>query len=472
MSSDERITSLEDQLMSVKRQLRAAKRELHELRHSRSFRIGSFLVRSSRAPLRLIGRGNPFLPKIEIEQWVPYIEGTISFEGSDLKVLHLVVEIENEDVAEANVYRDKINKAHFSIKYPQSHRFDNWNAISLRWDGGFLKPSGSILQQPPPTSLEKAVATVKEHRTNNQLPASLKGGDVAIVSTFRPPGRSAQNLVSYLRSLAKNGFQTIIVDTSDSVSPSVEEFLRAESDLYISRDNVGWDFSSWLSTVIFFPELESKANRILLTNDSNFGPFGGLEKYLSPNEISETNDIWGLTESLQYEPHLQSFFVVFERSALGGNALTDFAKSYKFPVDKQRIILDGEVALTHSMHAKGFRLGVHHSYDSLANEFLSSFSERLVKSVSKEIYSDDLGVTLSPLVGWNNHVATQVAQHAALNPTHHFWDLLLESGYPFIKRELIRKNPVNFPNLRQRLEELLSESELAQIREETSLITP
>jgi len=115
MSSDERITSLEDQLMSVKRQLRAAKRELHELRHSRSFRIGSFLVRSSRAPLRLIGRGNPFHPKIEIGKWVPSIEGTISFEGSDLKVLHLVVEIENEDVAEATIYRDNNDKARFTV---------------------------------------------------------------------------------------------------------------------------------------------------------------------------------------------------------------------------------------------------------------------------------------------------------------------------------------------------------------------
>jgi len=469
MSSDERITSLEDQLMSVKRQLRAAKRELHELRHSRSFRIGSFLVRSSRAPLRLIGRGNPFLPKIEIEKWVPYIEGTISFEGSDLKVLHLVVEIENEDVAEATVYRDNNDKARFTVKYPPSHQFDNWNAISLRWDGGFLTPSGSTLQQPPPTALERAVATVKEHRINNQFPASLKGGDIAIVSTFRPPGRSEHNLVSYVRSLAESGFQTVVVDTSDSVSPSVEEFLRSQSDLYIRRENIGWDFSSWLSMIAFFPELESTANRLLLTNDSNFGPFTDLATYLAPNEISETNDIWGLPESLQHEPHLQSFFVVFERSSLERNALTDFANSYKFPADKQRIILDGEVALTQSMLAKGLRLGVHHSYDSLANQFLSSFSERLEKSVSEEIYSDHSGLTLSPIVHWNNGLSAQIARNEALNPTHHFWDILLEQGYPFLKRELIQKNPVGFPNLRQRLEVLVSPNSLDLIRKETSL---
>ena len=469
MSSDERITSLEDQLMSVKRQLRAAKRELHELRHSKSFRIGSFLVGASRAPLRLVGRGNQFLPKLEIEKWVPFIEGTISFEGSDLKVLHLVVEIENEDVAEATVYRDNNDKARFTVKYPPSHQFDNWNAISLRWDGGFLTPSGSTLQQPPPTALERAVATVKEHRINNQLPASLKGGDIAIVSTFRPPGRSTHSLLAYIKSLAVNGFQTIVVDTSESVPQEDEKIIRSEADYYIPRDNIGWDFSSWLSTIALFPELESNSNRIILTNDSNFGPFSTLETYLNPNDLSKNHDVWGLTESLQYVPHLQSFFLVFERSALNQKVLSGFANSYRFPPDKRSIILNGEVALTQFLLEKGCRIGVHHSYESLADEFLESFDQRISTCSSEESYFDPSGKAQSPAVSWNNHVASEISRNVALNPTHYFWDILIENGYPFIKRELLTQNPTHVPNLRQRLRHLLSRDDLNQILNEVKL---
>ena len=469
MSSEELLTSLENQLASVKRQLEATKRELHELKRSKSLRIGSFLVRIARAPLRLVGRKTNIQPVVKIDKWAPFIEGTVSFERSNLTFLHFVLEIEFQDVTDVTVYRESDHQVGFTIKYPPSYDVRNWNAVSLRWDGGFSVPSDSNIQEPPPTAIELAVTTVDIRRVGNRLPNSLKGGDIAIVSTFRPPGRSAHNLVSYLGSLSKNGFQTIIVDTSDSVPPSMEEFLRSQSDLYIPRDNIGWDFSSWLSTVTLFPELESNANRILLTNDSNFGPFSALEKYLTPNEISETNDLWGLTESLQHERHLQSFFVLFERSSLEQSALTDFAKSYKFPTHKERIILDGEVALTQLMLAKGLRLGVHHSYDSLTKEFLSSFGERLEKSISEETYFDQSGITLSPIVGWNNYIADQISQNAALNPTHHFWDLLIEAGYPFIKRELIQKNPAKFPNLRQRLHQLLDDAYLDQIYVDTNL---
>ena len=51
----------------------------------------------------------------------------------------------------------------------------------------------------------------------------------------------------------------------------------------------------------------------------------------------------------------------------------------------------------------------------------------------------------------------------ALNPTHYFWDTLLELGSPFVKVELLRWNPGGRPHL-QEIVDLLPAEETQLIR--------
>jgi hypothetical protein len=42
-------------------------------------------------------------------------------------------------------------------------------------------------------------------------------------------------------------------------------------------------------------------------------------------------------------------------------------------------------------------------------------------------------------------MATILINHFPANPSHIYWNVLLDSGFPFIKRELLTLNPANYP---------------------------
>jgi hypothetical protein len=45
-------------------------------------------------------------------------------------------------------------------------------------------------------------------------------------------------------------------------------------------------------------------------------------------------------------------------------------------------------------------------------------------------------------------LARQISQGIPLNPTHSFWDVMIvEFGCPFIKRDLLKRNPARIPGV-------------------------
>jgi hypothetical protein len=47
----------------------------------------------------------------------------------------------------------------------------------------------------------------------------------------------------------------------------------------------------------------------------------------------------------------------------------------------------------------------------------------------------------------NHRLRTAAASRTALNPTSDLWRQLLLAGFPFLKVELLRKNPTNVPDV-------------------------
>ena len=101
--------------------------------------------------------------------------------------------------------------------------------------------------------------------------SNVEDQHVALHSTFRPLGRGDQPLLVYLQVLQQNGLKVILIDTTEDLPEDDETTLRSIADHYLRRENTGWDFSSWLSVVSIFPDLEVVAKRIFLLNDSNIG---------------------------------------------------------------------------------------------------------------------------------------------------------------------------------------------------------
>jgi hypothetical protein len=291
------------------------------------------------------------------------------------------------------------------------------------------------------TTIREVQGDLKQLREN--LP-SQRG--VALLSVFRDEHRIRDHSEILIAELRRCGYSVIVIDTS--TQPPISPI---DCDLYIYRKNEGWDFASWVTTLAKYPWLSDESNSVLFINDSNVGPLCPLERILS--EAKKTGlEIWGITDSFEIKHHLQSYFISFERSALESGVLQEFVNSYEFPKVKNSIIEAGEVRLTEFFSQRGLRLGALFPYKDLSKIYLETLSER-VQSAShywKNVHNVDESY-LNNVTEIRFHLRTAERIHLAapLNPTHYFWDILIRLGSPFVKRELLLRNPARIPGLVQ-----------------------
>ena len=161
------------------------------------------------------------------------------------------------------------------------------------------------------------------------------------------------------------------------------------------RRNSGYDFGSWAHVIRESHSQLKRYEGLLLCNDSVFGPWGDLGLVLRQLDLRGDIDFWGLTASLAPRWHLQSYFILYAQRLVQSSVFEDFWHEIGLHDSKNDVILSYEVGWSELLTALGFR--------------------------GKALFE----------------LATSVH-----NPTHESWHRLLEMGFPFIKKELIRENPL------------------------------
>jgi lipopolysaccharide biosynthesis protein len=161
----------------------------------------------------------------------------------------------------------------------------------------------------------------------------------------------------------------------------------------LRKPNVGYDFGSWTVALNRLPAIAG-APRVVLTNDSMAGPFASLATILRRCETAGA-DVVGLTDSRQYFHHLQSYFLCFNNGVLRDRPLAGFFDRVRVEHDKWEIIRRYELGLS--------------------------------KLLGRESYG------MSPLFP-----AAEVVGQSGDNPVIKAWWRLLERGFPFVKREIVR----------------------------------
>ncbi|WP_010207317.1 glycosyl transferase group 1, partial [Pseudomonas syringae group genomosp. 3] len=153
---------------------------------------------------------------------------------------------------------------------------------------------------------------------------------------------------------------------------------------------VGVDnFAAWAHVLKSFPWLMNCVE-ILLTNDSVIGPVGKAGTVLMDEVRSHAGDLIGLVENEEHADHLQSFFLLFGEKAIRSEGFKAFWSGVVNHDDKSKVIRDYEVALTCRMKALGLS-------------------------------------------------AACVFQKAGeKNATIFEWEHLLDSGFPFLKLEVVK----------------------------------
>jgi lipopolysaccharide biosynthesis protein len=217
---------------------------------------------------------------------------------------------------------------------------------------------------------------------------------IAFMAHWSEGERQSRSTITLIAELQRTGYRVVVSSTSPA--PGRLDFgsgdVHADELTVLRRPNEGYDFGSWAVAMAAREELLDRPY-VLLVNDSLVGPFAPLDDVLADFEQT-TADVWGLVESNQFAPHLQSFFRGFRYGALAEPAMRRFWRDLRAITDKSALIEAYEFGFTEFLVRHGFSSTqfVHHS----------------------EVVGE------------------------GLNPTMHAWRALLDAGVPFVKRELVR----------------------------------
>ena len=187
------------------------------------------------------------------------------------------------------------------------------------------------------------------------------------------------------------------VSSSESLAKSPKEIAKIKPycKQILIRNNSGYDFGCWSHVIrTNYSEL-CDYEGVLLANDSNWGPLHDFSDTFSKiNNLLDQVDFLGLTSSTTPSWHLQSFFVMYSQ------------RVFSHPYFKQH----------------WFNIGIYQSKFHIIMNYEVAWCTRLKR----------LGFCGMSLYG----------ESTASNPTHEDWKELLESNYPYLKKELIRDNPL------------------------------
>jgi hypothetical protein len=239
--------------------------------------------------------------------------------------------------------------------------------------------------------------------------AARPGNGLAIYAHYSEAGRVHEMILRQLALYDDAGFDVVFVTMSTRLSEDDIRNLLPLTRLIIHRRSFGRDFGAWRDAADLAVKALGPPAELLLVNDSVLGPFRPIDRLIKRMREHGPGLI-GLTDSRMGPPHLQSYFVLAEGPAAVTDVLS-FLRQLKLSHSEWLMVRRGEYGLTRCMAARGHAI-------------FSLFSYDIVRAAAID-------------AGDGPH-----ARRAPMNPTHHAWRVLLEEfDFPFIKRDLVTRNP-------------------------------
>lgn len=248
------------------------------------------------------------------------------------------------------------------------------------------------------TGAREPVVDLVRGRVRVERPGLLdvSASRVAVLAHWSERPTVTRSFRALVGALVAGGYRILVVSGATCDSPL--GWRESDADGWpdvvrvLRKPNLGYDFGSWAVGLDSAPWV-ARAPYVVLANDSLVGPFAPIGHLIAAFEDSPA-DVWGLTETLQFTRHVQSFLVGYRRGVLDEPPLARFWRTVRHYRDKSQVIHRGELALGRLMEREG--------------------------------YAVDAACVAQSVVA------------AGDNPTITGWRALLDRGVPFVKREIVR----------------------------------
>lgn len=218
----------------------------------------------------------------------------------------------------------------------------------------------------------------KQLRTNRLVDALLEGPTHAAdsaVSELIPLNKAAPcaelclfvsfaaepsikvHVVDHVHRLIDAGVQVILIINTELPAHQLQipEWLQQKLHGCLVRSNSGYDFAAWAHACTLI-DRSTITQRLYFVNDSIVGPTDEAKfQSMLTRFRSLPGDMNGLTESIDQQPHLQSFFLAFSPRLFRSAIFDKFINGVMNLPDKQQVIDLYEVQLTRFIREHGFR---------------------------------------------------------------------------------------------------------------------
>lgn len=235
-------------------------------------------------------------------------------------------------------------------------------------------------------------------------PGSVAGQDICLFAAYSAANRVTAATADYIQALTENGIRVVVVLALDNPHQDIDlSGLEAAAGVMV-RKNSGFDFGSWGAGLQIIPECW-KAKRLYFANDSNFVLKSLFERFAEKLRAQDASFV-AVTESYQIEHHAQSYFFMLQDQALVNAPLRAYLSNIPTLKSKTEVIKQLETTLLTRIQSEY----------GLSAAILFPMHE-LFPGVPPENYQ-------------------------GINITHQYWDYLVTRGFPFVKAELLRDNPL------------------------------
>ncbi len=187
---------------------------------------------------------------------------------------------------------------------------------------------------------------------------------LCLFAHYEPSGEIEDYVHYHLRALHDQGCDLALVSTSEELTPTAVERVRALCRLVVTRRGSGRDFGSFRLGMSLLPDLH-EYDQVVLTNDSVYGPMCDLVDVFRLLDGGEA-DIVGITDSRQDgDYHIQTYFAAFGHRFLHSDAFHRFWGRMPYHKTRVHLVQLLETPLSVMAAKEGFRLRALCPYERL-----------------------------------------------------------------------------------------------------------
>jgi lipopolysaccharide biosynthesis protein len=245
---------------------------------------------------------------------------------------------------------------------------------------------------------------------------------LCIFCHFDPHSLIDDYVIYNLQKLKEELNATIVfVSNSEDLKDGEIDKIRHLCALILVRRNIGLDFAAWKQGIESAGSLDGY-RRLLLTNDSIYGPIFPLEDLpeLLPDDQAAILGLTGSRPGMLTE-HLQSYFLMFNKPAFNGDWFRRFLQSIRCLRLYNSVVYWCEIGLSRRAAKAGVRLIPY-----------TNNAQAVRIAIAEEKCPDY----------WQSPSMT------VTNPTFTLWrQLMLHYQFPYVKSRVLKNNPASAPNI-------------------------